>query len=70
MEQVEKLIEQTVDRRLQIWLDQVLDALAAQDSESDDDFRPEFAEALRRSLAQADANEDTSLASFRKALGR
>jgi hypothetical protein len=68
VEQVEKIIERTVDRRLEVWLNQMLDALATQDNEAE--FRPEFAESLRRSLAQADANEGMSLESFRIELGR
>ncbi|MDP2934097.1 MAG: hypothetical protein Q8N81_08320 [bacterium] len=51
-EQVEQLIERTIDRRLQVWLEQVLDALTISD---------EFAESLRRSLAQARAGEGMDL---------
>ena len=52
-EQVEQLIERTIDRRMQVWLEQVLDALASSDGEEKAALRPEFAEALRRSGAQA-----------------
>ena len=46
-EQVEQLIERTIDRRLQVWLEQVLDALAGPDDEDKASLHPEFAEALR-----------------------
>lgn len=50
-EQVEQLIERTIDRRLQVWLEQVLDALANSDDDDKTALRPEFSEALRRSRA-------------------
>jgi hypothetical protein len=65
-EQVEQLIERTIDRRLQVWLEQVLDALTASDNEEDTKLRPEFAESLRRALAQARAGEGIDLTTFRK----
>jgi hypothetical protein len=65
-EQVEQLIERTVDRRLQVWLEQVLDALTASDDEEDTRLRPEFAESLRRALAQARAGDGIDLKTFRE----
>jgi len=65
-EQVEQLIERTIDRRLQVWLEQVLDALTASDDEDDAKLRPEFAESLHRALAQATAGEGIDLKTFRE----
>jgi alpha-D-ribose 1-methylphosphonate 5-triphosphate synthase subunit PhnI len=38
VEQVENLIERAVDRRLRVWLDQVLDALSALSEEETSDL--------------------------------
>jgi len=43
-EQFEQLIERTLDRRLQVWLEQVLDTLTVLDDEDKAVLRPEFAE--------------------------
>ena len=69
-EQVEQLIERTIDRRLQVWLEQVLDALTVSDDEDKSALRPEFTESLRRSLAQARAGEGMDLKSFREQIAR
>jgi hypothetical protein len=69
-EQVEQLIERTIDRRLQVWLEQLLDALTSVDDEEKATLRPEFAESLRRSLAQARIGEGVNLKSFREQLAR
>lgn len=70
VEQMEYLIERAVDRRLRVWLEQVLDALIALDEEERADLRPEFAEALRRSIVQAQKGEGVDLQTFRERLGR
>jgi hypothetical protein len=69
-EQLEQLIERTIDRRLQVWLEQLLDALTEIDEEDKAVLRPEFAESLRRSIAQARAGEGIDLQSFREQIGR
>lgn len=69
-EQVEQLIERTIDRRLQVWLEQVLDALTISDDEDKSALRPEFAESLRKSLAQARAGEGVDLKSFREQIAQ
>ena len=69
-EQLEQLIERAIDRRLQVWLEQVLDALTVWDDEDKAVLRPEFAESLRRSMAQARAGEGMALQSFREQIGR
>lgn len=70
VEQMEHLIERAVDRRLQVWLDQVLDALSALGEEETADLRPEFAESLWRSIAQAQRGEGVDLHTFRERIGR
>ncbi len=69
-EQVEQLIERTIDRRLQVWLEQVLNALTVSDDEDKTALRSDFAESLRRSLAQARAGEGVDLKSFREQIAR
>ena len=69
-EQIEQLIERTIDRRLQVWLEQVLDALTTSDDEDDATLRPEFAESLRRALTQARAGEGIDLKAFREQTAR
>ncbi len=70
VEQMERIIERAIDRRLQVWLEQVLDALSALSEEETADLRPEFAEALRRSIAQAQRGDGMELQSFREHIGR
>jgi hypothetical protein len=70
VEQVEQLIERTIDRRFEVWLAQLLDALTIADDEDRATLRPEFAESLRRSLAQARAGEGIDLKSFREQIER
>ena len=69
-EQVEELIERTIDRRLSVWLEQVLDALTGSDDEDNSSLHAEFAESLRRSLVQARSGEGIDLKSFREQIGR
>ena len=70
VEQVEQLIERTIDRRLEVWLGQVLDTLTDLGEDKEAELRPEFAEALQRSLAQARGGEGTDLGTFRERIGR
>lgn len=70
VEQMERLIERAVDRRLQVWLDQVLDALSALGEKETADLRPEFAESLRRSIAQAQRGEGANLHTFCEQVGQ
>ena len=66
----ERLVERTIDRRLEIWLVQLADALTGLQEEESTGFRPEFAASLRRSLEQARADEGTDLDVFRQRIGR
>jgi len=70
-EELERLIERTIDRRLQVWLTQLADALLSlEDGEEGAELRPEFAASLRRSLAQARSGEGIDLETFREQIGR
>ena len=66
----EELIERAVDRRLSVWLTQLLDALPGLPEEEDATLRPEFAESLRRSLDQARSGQAIDLKTFRTRLRR
>ena len=59
----EQVVAREVERRLRVWLEQVLDALP--DPDEGKELRAEFADGLPKSLDQARANETTSLKAFR-----
>jgi hypothetical protein len=67
-EQLESLIERAIDRRMEVWLTQLLDALYTNLDESEEAFHPEFAAALHRSLEQARAGNVRDLGDFRAQL--
>jgi len=67
-EELQRIIEQTIDRRLAVWLTQILDALTALDDQEGEQLRPEFEESLRRALEHADAGDVVDLRSFRRQL--
>ena len=69
-QEFEKLVEQTIDRRLGIWLTQLMDALIGLQDKEDAEFRPEFAASLRRSLEQARSGESIDLKTLREQLGQ
>ena len=70
-DELEVMVERAVDKRMEVWLTQLADALwELDDDEAHLTLRPEFAEALRRSLAQARAGETVDLETFRQQLGR
>ncbi len=69
-QEFENLIEQAIDKRFNVWLGQLLDALSGSGDEEDEEFRPEFAESLRRSLEQARSGEGIDLKAFREQIGR
>ena len=68
-QELKELVERTIDRRMEVWLAQLTDALIGM-SEEELPLQPEFAASLRRSLEQARAGEGTSLADFREQLER
>lgn len=61
----ESLVERAVDRRLEVWMTQLMDAFTSID-EPANEFRPEFAESLRKAIRQSDAGEGVDLKSFGK----
>ena len=61
----EALVERTIDRRLEIWLTQVMDALTGSQEEETAKLQPEFAVSLRRSLEQARSGGGIDLQTFR-----
>ena len=63
-EEFETLVERAVDRRLEVWMTQLMDALTSID-EPASEFRPEFAKSLREAIKQYEAGEGIDLKSFR-----
>lgn len=66
----ESLVERTIDRRLEVWLTQLMDALIGWQEEASAELQPEFAASLRRSLEQARSGESIDLKTFREQIGR
>ena len=67
----EELVERTIDRRLEVWLTQLMDAfIGLQDDEEDAELQPEFAASLRRALEQARSGQGIDLKTFRDQIGR
>lgn len=60
----ETLVERAVDKRLEVWMTQLMDALTSID-EPASDLRPEFAESLRKAIKQSQEGEGMDLKSFR-----
>ena len=68
-EEFETLIEQTIDRRMEVWLTQLLDALTSLEEDESAEFQPDFAASLTRSIEQARTGQGIDLNSFRTQLG-
>jgi len=66
----EELVEQTIDKRFEVWLTQLMDALTGLQDEENAELRPEFAASLKRSLEQARSEEGVNLKTFREQIGR
>ena len=64
----EDLVERAVDRRLEVWMTQLMDALTSID-EPASELHPEFAESLRKSIQQSETGEGIDLKSFRDEIG-
>ena len=65
----ETLVERVVDKRLEVWMTQLMDALTSID-EPASELRPEFAESLRKAIKQSQAGEGLDLKSFRDEIDR
>ncbi|MBL7201092.1 MAG: hypothetical protein ISS56_13215 [Anaerolineae bacterium] len=68
-QELEELVERTIDRRLEVWLTQLTDALIGDSEEEGGALRPEYAASLRRALEQARSGEGMDLDAFREQLG-
>lgn len=66
--ELETLISNVIDRRMQVWLTQLLDAVGEQQEEDDAEMQPEFMDGLRQALQQADRGEFVSLKDLREQL--
>lgn len=66
----EDIVERAVDRRLEVWLTQLMDALLDSSGEDEATLNPQFAEALKESIDQANAGQGIGLHAFRAQLGR
>lgn len=69
-EEFAEMVERTIDRRLQVWLVQLMDALLDLSEEENAELQPKFATSLRRSLEQARLGEGIDLATFREQLAQ
>lgn len=56
----ESLVERAVDKRLEVWMTQLMDALTSID-EPVSEFRPEFAESLRKAIKQSQVDTTSPL---------
>jgi len=70
VEEFTGLVEHTIDRRLQVWFIQLLDAVTGLQEEENAEFQPAFAASLRRSIEQARSGEGVDLKTFQKQLGQ
>ena len=66
----EQLVERTIDRRFEVWLTQLMDALIGLPEEESAELQPEFAASLKRSLDQARSGEGIDLETFREQIRR
>jgi hypothetical protein len=69
-EEFEQLVGRTIDRRLEVWLTQLMDALIGLQEDRSAELQPEFAASLRRSLEQARSGESIDLTTFRERIGQ
>jgi hypothetical protein len=68
-EDLDALIDRAVDRRLGVFMQQLLDAIPGAEDEDGADFAPEFATSLRRSIERASRGDGISLRTFREQIG-
>jgi len=64
-EEFQELVERTIDRRLEVWLTELMDALTSFQEEESAELQPEFAASLRRALEQARQGQGVDLETFR-----
>ena len=68
--ELEELVERTIDRRINVWFTQLMDALIGSLEDKSAELQPGFAASLRQSLEQARSGEGTDLTTFREQIGR
>ncbi len=66
--ELEELITNVIDKRMQVWLTQLLDAVGEQQEEDQAEMQPEFIASLEQSRQQAESGEVITLSDFRKQL--
>jgi len=62
--ELESLISNVIDRRMQVWLTQLLDAIGEQQDEDEGDMLPAFESSLRKAIQQAEEGDVLSLDEF------
>lgn len=65
-DEFEMIVGRTVDKRLEVWMTQLLDAVANLDEKPNAEFQPDFVASLRRAIQQAQDGEGMNLMDFRK----
>ncbi|MBA4379623.1 MAG: hypothetical protein C0393_02870 [Anaerolinea sp.] len=64
-DEFEKVVERTMDRRLEVWMTQLMDALTGLQEDPTASLAPDFARSLERAMQQARAGEGVDLESLR-----
>jgi hypothetical protein len=62
--ELENLITDVIDRRMNVWLTQLLDAIGERQEEDDAEMLPAFEASLRKAIQQADEGDVVSLDEF------
>ena len=66
----EEIVVRTIDRRLNVWFTQLIDAWTGLPGEEEGEVKLEFADSLKRALEQARSGEGVDLKTFREQIGR
>lgn len=66
--ELEELITAAIDRRMEVWLTQLLDAVGGEQEEDVAELQPEFEVSLKAALTQAKSNDVISLDDYRRQL--
>ncbi len=66
--ELEELITTAIDRRMEVWLTQLLDAVGGEQEENVAELQPEFEASLKAALTQAKSNDVISLDDYRRQL--
>lgn len=62
--ELESLITDVIDKRMNVWLTQLLDAIGERQEEDDAEMLPAFEASLRKAIQQADEGNVVSLDNF------